>query len=843
MICGSVGAYGVPLDVVGEREPTAAFDHNWALMGARKAKERGLLSVARSLYARALEDKGITLEVRQGVGIELAEVLIADGEYETALKVLDELPERKGAHYDLLDAVARYHRGDESKARELFARIDTHGLDVSNLHWYYLLAGILAQKDNNHSDALDLYKSAQKFAQGEDQRARVQGLIMRSEIAVEGEPSDSLAKKLKRQLIGFFKSPPPATIAKEYAVMLESLGKQEEALDALEYTINNLPHADQSERDNLNLLMGLIGGKGSTRGIEGLKAILREHRNNEVSKMALLLYLKHEMESAGMVAFLTELIEGPNERNKHPIVDVLVSVRGILLLEQNDRLGAYRDAMTVVEIYPGSAQKNAAYELLAYLSWTSSPSEYRKAADYLAKVIEGTHDWKQQKELMVLTGDCYYLNKDFGQASEIYLAAARKYESKGDIGAIVYQWVLSMLQENRVEEAGKVLDEYSGRIDSQNQWRAQWNLIRKLNEMGRRKDAYRRVNELLAKEVASMSVELQLRFMWLRAQLAFDFGDKGSVVSLVDSVLEVLQKQGPAQLNSADLKLIASQALLLKGQALLELGQEELGLKIMSQLREGYTGSKAAITSYIVESRYYARGGNRARAQQLLINLSDMYPNSDYAAMALYEAALNCEARETQSNYQEAITILERLITLYPNSELIFYARLGQGDLLRKMGKFAEAQLIYENVLTRNPEHSEIYKIILAKSDSLFAQARNDAEKLKDVALQYEELYDRKEAPIEVRIESGFKEGHAYSKAQENSRAKEVYWRVITDNLKGEAGAKDIAQKGRYWLARTLFELGGVLEEEPKAAQEAKTVYQMVIDHGLPGVDLAKAKI
>jgi hypothetical protein len=48
--------------------------------------------------------------------------------------------------------------------------------------------------------------------------------------------------------------------------------------------------------------------------------------------------------------------------------------------------------------------------------------------------------------------------------------------------------------------------------------------------------------------------------------------------------------------------------------------------------------------------------------------------------------------------------------------------------------------------------------------------------------------------------------------------------------------------KGRYWMARSLFELAGVLENENKW-DEAANIYAMVLSYDLPGRRLAQAKL
>ena len=56
------------------------------------------------------------------------------------------------------------------------------------------------------------------------------------------------------------------------------------------------------------------------------------------------------------------------------------------------------------------------------------------------------------------------------------------------------------------------------------------------------------------------------------------------------------------------------------------------------------------------------------------------------------EAALQAERRGQDANFAEANRLIEDLVKKYPSSDLVFYARLKQGDLLRKLIAAAEAR-------------------------------------------------------------------------------------------------------------------------------------------------------
>jgi len=121
---------------------------------------------------------------------------------------------------------------------------------------------------------------------------------------------------------------------------------------------------------------------------------------------------------------------------------------------------------------------------------------------------------------------------------------------------------------------------------------------------------------------------------------------------------------------------LASTTTLLRAEANFDLGREAVAVEVLKKLRGDFSKSLAAIYSYIVEADYYGEKDRTGEAQQLLARLADDFPDSIYAPLALYEAALLDERRgqDTSANNR-----LDQLVKRYPASELVFTARLNAG--------------------------------------------------------------------------------------------------------------------------------------------------------------------
>jgi tetratricopeptide (TPR) repeat protein len=290
--------------------------------------------------------------------------------------------------------------------------------------------------------------------------------------------------------------------------------------------------------------------------------------------------------------------------------------------------------------------------------------------------------------------------------------------------------------------------------------------------------------------------------------------------------------------------VVASHLLLLKGEAEIANDQREAGLATFARLRQAYPDSGPTILSFLVESRSEAAGDNLVNAQQSLIAIVDQFPFSEYAPIALWEAALNSEQRGLNVHLQEAISILERLVTAYPRHELVYYARLKQGDLARRLNDFPTALLLYERLLSQYQDHPERYRAELSRADCLMALGSEDSDRFDRAAVIYERNCLLPTAPLPVRIESGFKWAHSLRQQNDLPGAEAVYWLLYDRFVQDEDLSRTIVHSdaGRYWLARVLLELGSTQVNRGEIAT-AVQLYETLLQMNLPGRALARARL
>ena len=407
---------------------------------------------------------------------------------------------------------------------------------------------------------------------------------------------------------------------------------------------------------------------------------------------------------------------------------------------------------------------------------------------------------------------------------------------------LIFQRVLAEIRADRAAAAAELLDQAAANpaLDPVSRWQAEWNLVKQLKLRGEAQTALGRVDRLLAGGAAGVGDELRIRLRWLQADLSYDLDRFDAALRLVDALLVELAAAGT--LEPATRAQVAGNTLLLKAQTLLTLGRESEGTAVLEQLRAEQRDTPAAIYSYIVQAARLARLGQLAEAQQTLTQLADRHRSSEFAPLALYEAALNAERRGLDDHLRDAYNLLERINRDYPDDPLRFHALLKQGDLLRKLNDFPAARQVYEYVLNNFSQHPDILLAQLALADTQFALGANSVVNYESATALFERLRDLPTAPVDLRAEAGFKWGYALARRGATVRAAPVLWSVADSFLLDPMRAAELGAKGRYWVARALLELGQ-LHEDAGRLDEARRAYELILQYRLGGFTQAQDKL
>lgn len=806
---------------------------------AERAAEMGFPTVAAELYRGLLAAPGGD---RSRLTLGLATALLDDGRGAEAEVALQGFIGLRGAAWHLRMALAAMAQHKPEAARAELAAIKADDVAAGDRAWYFYLQGLLADAANDVNGAKDFYSQAEGAAGTNLARARF--VLAREQARLRlGPVTEAEAETQRKNLEQFQGRKIGYGIARTYAAMLDALGRKGEAVALLQRQLAVMPAEERDELDSTRLVLGLIAGADEGTGRNALNELLRDGADRDKQRIALQLLARAAEREPARTEFrkkLDGLIDLPAP---HPILEDLLLFRAELALADKNYAQAEDDAHALLQKFPGSPLKAHALGVLTGSAWAQL--RYRTAADNAFKARAELPAGPEHAQLGVLVAEAWFRARDFRSAADAYAATLREPPAGVSPGNLMFQRVLAEMETGSLDSAQTVLDELAKdpAFDAVNRWQAEWNLARALQTHDQTKEAYDRVNRLLAGPgllPGQLPAELSARMAWLQARLSLEAGQAEQTLKLVDALPAKLAGLAPDLRSEME-----STGALLKGEACFALGREADALELLKKLRADFPRSDAAVYSYFDEAEHYAKQDKTVEAQQLLTKLADEFPDNTYAPYALYQAALQAERRGQDANFAEANRLIEDLVKKYPASDLVFYARLKQGDLLRKLNQFPQAQQVYESLVNNFTAHKDVILAQLALAECHNAQSANDPAQAERAVVLFEHLRDRVDAPVDVRVEAGFNLGNLFARRGDAARAEEVWWKDVVHEflVKDPALAAQLGVKGRYWMARTLLELGALFESQEKLEQ-AKEAWLLILKARLsPGEELAKARL
>jgi len=816
---------------------------------AERAHDFGLLTPAASLYRKLMDTPGAD---RPAQALALATVLLDAGNAAEAERVLAGIPPPHDAAWQLRHGLAAQQLRKRDVAQVAWDGLNPDELSTGDRPWYIFLQAALYDtlpfRDRAaENKANELYNRARDAATTDLAKARFQ-------LAAEGvrlqfapptpedlEQTRRVFEQNQGRELGY-------EAARQYAVKLTLLDRRLDAVKFLqERVLTRMSALERGWRDEFNFLIGFFGDRSRNGvGRNALLQLLADGVRPERQRQALQLLADASGRAAERTQFRAELDRLIARTPAHAMREVLLYFRAQLAVSEKDYAAAEEHGQRLLRDFPDSTLRAHVFGLLTQSAWEQQ--RYRLAAPNASKTREAllagspAGGGVARAELGVLEAEAWFRAGDFRPAADAYAALLRERppELTGEkLSAVMFQRVLAEIRSGSAE-AAKIIDELDDdpAFKVVDRWQAEWSLARWLQVQGKTAEADARVTRLLAVQEGgapgrALPADLRIRMAWLHAQLSFEANQPQDTLLRVDYLLKAAKELEPALQDE-----IASTAILLQARAELALKREAAALETLGRLRVTYPRTEAAIYSYLIEARYYAAQENITEAQVRLTRLVDNpdYKQSVYVQYALYQLALLSQELGQEKDLEEAYKRIDRLIaegSAAGDSELLFLARLKQGELLRQMSQFPQAQLAYEEILNRYSQRPDIAVAQLALADCHNAQSSADPTHADNAQLLFEQLRDRVDAPADVRVEAGFKLGLLLARRGQTAKAIEVWWGdVVTPFLLEASQPFAAVDKRRYWLARTLLDLGKFLEGMNRL-EEARQAYALLLQSRL----------
>lgn len=831
-------------------------DAFWLSGSAERALATGMYELAYTLGVRA---EALLPEGERDIdtSIVIIDALMAQLRWVEAQARIEALGEREDAPADRLalrSAMISYAEADAPRVVSRLSGVAVEDLTRGDAAWYWFLNGWarLARGDNAASrESFSLARSA-ALEQSPALAAQIGYLIFRSQLAARTAGAETVPQ-LQNALLENQGREVRFAYAQQLAVLLHDNGQTEEAIALVGRMLGSIPDELGRERAQFQLLATMAAGLERPEGRQAFAELIRANRFPELMSIA----LQHAFSRARMEEELgSEVLLGTldsvvSRSEEHALLDQALYYRAVFKFSEGAFLEAEEDAARLLRRFPSSTYRRGILALQASSAWNRS--RYRTAASHLQQMRNEFADLSADFRLSALVADCYLraglqsnTREDYRNAAEAYATALAEVTDVSQGGPLFFQLAMARIRAGQIDLALEGLDDPRLRALAGGEmvWRAEWIVLTEMRRVGRVSEAYDRAQDAILSSVSDPL--LRLRMLWLASRLSVVSGEPDYTEDWVNMVEEFASSDAASSVDGELLNRVRASCLLSLAESHFAREQPERAVELLERLRTQFAGYEPALFSYIAQARYLSGINRTVEAQQLLVSLADEYRDHRLAPIALFEAALNAEQRGQDAYLDEATKLLQRIANDYPESEIVYRARLMQADLLRRLNKFGSAERIYEFLENEYAGRPDRFLAQMSLADTLLAQADQDPRKFDAAISRLELLMDLPQtladAPLDLRMEAGYKLGQAWRTRGEQLKAKQIFWMLYDQMVAEELRLRSLTRKGTYWLARTLFALAELSKEEGDIDQ-ANLFYRAIIEHRLNGAELARARL
>lgn len=867
-------------------------DAQTKLMLAQTALRDGIVSLAMDFSEEILATvPHITPAQRDTAALIMASAQIERGKFAEAEKMLHEISSDSAAK-QLRLTWTKIGQSAFWEAGKMLKSVNPKDLSPGDFAWYELASGILAKQAGDDAAAQTFFKNALSKGINAAQRAQFEYIRIWAETTFKPELSDTEIKTLREDALRAKGTRKGALLSKLLAITIYRKARSGDA-ETHRQALEALAAAKPIPPDmvpEFNLLEGVL--QESPAAEEARRAFIRvlsEKADKNLQEAALAGLIRHvtALNASGKPEAATtaanEIVTFLNSEKLKllpELADLGIFTRAQLSQISKDSVRLERAVKELTEKFPSSPLCPEALRLV--IAEKIDAHEYRNAVRYLEKLRDLANSALEKSTVSLVLADSYFQNGDYRLAADAY----SKIEFSGALsklsGAVFSQRVLSELCSGEFEKAQALIDaqkaagtQTGSTVDRKWIFRAECMLIDKLREDGQTENAYALCEKFL--EQTDVPDAYRIRVLWWNALLAIELNLPESANESADKIIALLDAypNGIASIPQ-DAETLKSGAVFLKARALLRGDDLNAAREELANLRKNFSESDAAVISYLDEGHALVEKDRLFEALSCfdkLIERCGTDPKfTDYAVIAYFEAA---QQEAALGRPQNAAERLKNLVKQFPDSSLVFYARLRQADLLRTQNDFDAALLIYDSLIASVPAHPDLYRVEIARADCLFANAssirpstqpdslasRRNALRLAISA--YERLFSLPDAPIELRAEAGYKWGEASAKRASladtptdllresvNRDARKIYWRVVEEifNQASKGGVDPSENWGvstGYWLARSFFAVGQ-LSEDVGDYDDARKAYEKVKNWSargwMPGSEYARSR-
>jgi tetratricopeptide (TPR) repeat protein len=230
----------------------------------------------------------------------------------------------------------------------------------------------------------------------------------------------------------------------------------------------------------------------------------------------------------------------------------------------------------------------------------------------------------------------------------------------------------------------------------------------------------------------------------------------------------------------------------------------------------------------------YYRQQDFPNAQTQFQILAQENPRASFTEKALFFAAKSAMQSMGAQSLDRALVLLDEVVK--KNGELKWAARNEQAVIERKLGKPQDAATLYDEVSQGTATTEEKREALCGKGDILYELGPVDRENYRRAVELYDQLASQKDAAPHWRNQALFKKGICLEKLDDRENALATFYKILEEEIRPDR------QREFFWYYKAGFNAARLLEDDSKW-QPAAVVYQKLVSAGGARSDEAKSRL
>ncbi len=259
---------------------------------------------------------------------------------------------------------------------------------------------------------------------------------------------------------------------------------------------------------------------------------------------------------------------------------------------------------------------------------------------------------------------------------------------------------------------------------------------------------------------------------------------------------------------------------------------EQESLRLAEAFLKAYPSSQYEPDVRMKIGELYFRRGDYLGAIAQFDTVSEEFPASPLADKAVFLKAQAMARSMDPRLMEEAIDAYEKVAS--GSGALALRARLAQAVLYDALRRPKEALGILDKILASKPSDDLRSRVLVEKGDIQFAQGTAAPDQYKQAIATWNQVAADPAAPRQWSNQALAKMGAAYEKLGDTQAALNCYYRVFSQDQKGEPEY--------FWYYKAGFDAGRLLESQ-KLWKEAIAVYEKIAALEGPRAEEARTRV